>query len=193
MSDSVVILIVAAVVVLAVVGLLLARRARRHRLQDRFGPEYERVIDVTGNRRKAEKELEARAHRLEKLDIRPLDRERRELFAREWSEAQARFVDEPPAALGYADHLVQQVMGERGYPLGDFDQQAADLSVEHADVLDHYREAHAIAEENERGRATTEELRQAMVHYRALFSSLLDDTSDRDRDRAHARSSRRHA
>ena len=192
MSDSVVILIaVAAVVVIALVAWMATRRMRRQRLPDRFGPEYERVIDVTGNRRKAEKALEARAERHERLQIRPLDRDRRELFAREWSEAQARFVDEPPAALSSADHLVQQVMAERGYPTGDFDQREEDLSVEHADVLDHYRAAHAIADDNERGVATTEELRQAMVHYRALFSSLLDDT--RDRDRAHARSDRRHA
>lgn len=191
MSDTVVILIIAAVVVLAVVAWAAARSARRRRLQGRFGPEYDRVLKRAGSRRKAERALAARAERVEQLQVRPLDRERRELFAREWEEAQARFVDEPPAALEYADHLVQEVMAERGYPLGDFDQQAADLSVEHADVLDHYRTAHAIAEDNERGRASTEDLRQAMVHYRALFSALLDDSDDRDRD--HARSGRRHA
>ncbi|HET9444563.1 MAG TPA: hypothetical protein VFO65_14655, partial [Acidimicrobiales bacterium] len=143
MSDTVIVILVVAIVVLAGIATwALATMYRRQRLQERFGPEYERVVERTGSRREAERALAQRAERHDQLHITPLSPARRSQFSTRWRATQARFVDEPPAALGEADELVQQVMAERGYPVGDFDQQTEDLSVEHADVLDHYRRAH---------------------------------------------------
>jgi hypothetical protein len=154
-----------------------AREQRRHteRLRERFGPEYKRTVDDIGDRRRAEEELEARAERVQKLNIRPLDREERSRFADAWRSVQARFVDEPPEAVAAADQLVGEVMDARGYPVADFDQRASDVSVDHPQVVDHYRIAHDIAGRQRGDRADTEALRQAMVHYRALFADLLGD------------------
>lgn len=188
MSDTVVIVGVVAVVVLAIAAWAVVTTRRRRSLQERFGREYQLAVRHKGGRREAEKALASRLERHDQLHIVPLDREHQRRFAREWDAAQARFVDEPPAALADADGLVQQVMAERGYPVGSFDQRAADLSVEHADVLDHYRAAHAITGKSADGQASTEEQRQAMVHYRALFTALLEDTHER----AEARGAGRH-
>jgi hypothetical protein len=172
MNAIIVIVIIAAVIVLA--ALYLAMRSRRtDRLQDRFGPEYDRTVEETGGRRAAESELAAREKRREELDIRELSPASRDRYRDQWSDVQARFVDDPSAAVGQADSLVIYVMRDRGYPVDDFDQRVADISVDHADVADNYRAARDIARANEQGTASTEDLRQAMVHYRTLFEELL--------------------
>ena len=173
-------IIVAAVAVILIVSLVwwVAKRRRRHQLQDRFGDEYEIVLEEQGSKRRAERELTARQARHDRLDIRPLDPQLRLRYAEQWRAVQARFVDEPDAALDEADRLVEDVMVERGYPIGDVDRRLADLSVEHSDVLRHYRQAHDAAQESAAGRATTESLRRGMVHYRALFEALLEDHAD---------------
>lgn len=180
MSDSAttILLVVLVLLVLAAVAAFAVRSRKRKGLQDRFGPEYERTVQDSDRRRDAERELKERAERRDSLDIRPLDPSAREGYAAQWRTTQERFVDAPDASVTEADRLVERVMQERGYPVGDFDQMARDVSVDHANVVQEYRAAHEISERNDREQATTEELRQAMVHYRALFSDLLDDTGD---------------
>jgi hypothetical protein len=172
---TVVIIIVVVVILLAAAAALVLPRMRRRRLQQRFGPEYERTVGSTGDRRAAEEDLQQREHRRKELEIHALDPGARNAYAQRWRGAQERFVDTPGQAVGEADTLVQQVMRDRGYPVGDFDQQARDVSVDHADVVSEYHAAHEISQLNERGNASTEQLRAAMVHYRALFAVLLDE------------------
>lgn len=155
-------------------GLLLSRKRKSDELRETFGPEYGRTVDDVGDRRRAESELDARKHRVEQLNIRSLSTDQRERFAVSWREAQARFVDDPTAAIGDADRLVGELMQTRGYPVGDFEQRANDISVDHPNVVEHYRVARQIALANEKGAAETEDLRQAMVHYRSLFDELLE-------------------
>ncbi|MEW9548462.1 hypothetical protein [Nonomuraea sp. NPDC050783] len=170
--------VVVAVVALAAVGYFVGQRQkRRNHLRERFGPEYERVVSERENRREAEQELLAREERLNELDIRPLAPEARDAYANRWTTVQERFVDAPMAAVTEADQLVTSVMAERGYPTEDFEQRLSDLSVRHASTLDHYRAAHEISGRAARKEASTEELRQAMVHYRALFEELLQETA----------------
>jgi hypothetical protein len=164
--------LVAVVVVLAL--LAVSRRRRSEELREHFGPEYERAVDQYGDKQKAEAELAAREKRVRSLDIRPLAPDERDRFAAAWQRAQARFVDEPSKAIADADRLVKEVMQARGYPVGDFEQRAADISVDHPDVVTNYRAAREIADRNDGGKATTEDLRQAMVHYRSLFEELLE-------------------
>jgi hypothetical protein len=163
------------VVVVAVVVLVTAAiaTARRRRLQRRFGPEYDRVVEEKHGQLKAEAELAGRQRRVQRLDIRPLSAAAGAKYAAEWEAAQERFVDQPRHAVAEARLLVVAVMKERGYPAEDHDQIAADLSVEHAVALEHYRAALQITANAETGDAPTEDLRQAMVHYRAVFSELL--------------------
>jgi hypothetical protein len=168
----IVIAVVAVVVIAAVVWMAYAR-SRSQALQDQFGPEYERAVGEAGSRKEAESELLERRTRYDELDIRPLAPEAAQRYADRWQRVQAAFVDEPQEAFVQADALVTEVMQERGYPMGDFEQRASDVSVEHPTVVDHYRQAHAVAIEAERGRAQTEDLRQGMVHYRALFEDLV--------------------
>jgi hypothetical protein len=173
-------LAVAAIVVVLVVALGLQRARRRSAersrlLADRFGPEYDRTLREAGDKREAERELERREEAHATLDIRPLPLERVDAYREEWLQAQQRFVDYPAAAVADADRLVTACLAERGYPTGDLEQRTSMLSVEHAHVLDDYRRAHAIAEASRLGQAETEDLRQAMVHYRSLFDSLLGD------------------
>jgi hypothetical protein len=166
----------AIVVGIVIVGLVLwaLTRGRRHKeLASRFGPEYDRTVAEMGKRSVAEKELEARAKRVEKLHIQPLTPEDGERFREQWRAAQARFVDNPLSAVAEADKLVAEVMRVRGYPVAEFEQRAADLSVDHPVVVDNYRRAHALALSAENGKAGTEELRQSMVYYRTLFDELL--------------------
>ncbi|MEV7802261.1 hypothetical protein AB0O28_04875 [Microbispora sp. NPDC088329] len=170
--------VIVAVLVILAVGYLVSARNRRRHLQDRFGPEYERTVRESDSRREAEQDLRAREERHAKLDIRPLDPRTRDRYARKWTEVQERFVDAPGFAVTEADALVTAVMAERGYPTDDFEQRLSDLSVAHAATLDHYRNAHDISSRAARQDATTEELRQAMVHYRALFEELLGDGAD---------------
>jgi len=173
-----VLIVVAAVVVLAVVvwRALMTRRTRA--LQDRFGPEYNRTLDSSDSKRDAEAELRAREERREQLDIRPLPTAARDRYVNEWQRVQALFVDDPQGAVHDGDMLIQSVMRDRGYPVDDFDQRSADVSVDHPKVVENYREGHRLANASARGDGTTEDLRQAMRHYRALFEELVDETSD---------------
>ncbi|MFE0593694.1 hypothetical protein [Micromonospora echinospora] len=173
MSPTQVVVIVLVVLVIAVGVTLAVAAARRRQLRQRFGPEYDRVVAERSSRSEAEKELRDRERRHAELTLTPLDPESRARYAAAWEEVQLRFVDTPAEAVGDADALVSRLVAERGYPTGDFDQQAAHLSVEHARTLTRYREAHEIHLRNERGEASTEELRQAVVHYRALVADLL--------------------
>lgn len=168
------VLIIAAVVIILVIAALFAARRRRERLQERFGPEYDRQVDVSGNRRAAESELAAREKRRSKLEIRPLDPEARDRYLVSWREVQARFVDSPETAVGEADQLVADVMRERGYPVEDFEQREADISVDHPQVASEYRAAHGISMAQQHGQASTEDLRQALIHFRSLFDELLE-------------------
>jgi len=166
--DTVTILaVVIAVIAVAIAAWALLRlRATRH-LRSKFGPEYEYEVQRTGNQTSAEAELAKREASVKKLQIRELPREERERFAAEWREQQSRFVDDPAAAVTEADLLVTDVMKRRGYPT------TAEASVDHPHVMANYREAHDIAERNRRGEAATEDLRRAMICYRALFEELL--------------------
>ena len=168
--------IVVGIIVLAalVVGAILwSRRARSAHLRDQFGPEYDRAVEAKGDRAKAEAELAEREKRVKKLDIRPLEPAERREFALRWDDVQARFVDDPARAVSFADALIGDVMKTRGYPVTDFEQRAGDISVDHPLVVEHYHEAHEIALRHEGGDASTEDLRQAMIHYRALFDNLV--------------------
>lgn len=170
-------MIVAVTVLVTLVVAALAwygwRRWRSKKLKQRFGSEYERTVAETGDRSEAEEQLEERQRRVKGYDLRPLSGEERQRFSRRWEEVQRRFVDEPSAAISDAHRLVEEVMEARGYPLGDINRQQEDISVEDPEVVTHYREAREIAFRNEKGEASTEDLREAMIHYRELFESLL--------------------
>src|SRR5438105_9329566 len=168
-----IVIIVAASLVILAVAAAAARARRSRRLRHGFGTEYDRTVEQTGGRRAAERELTHRKKRHEALDIRPLSPQARVRYLQRWQETQMRFVDDPSGAVAEADGLVQQVMKERGYPTDDFEQRAADISVEHPELVERYRTAHGIAQSNERGTASTEDLRQSVRHYRALFEELL--------------------
>ena len=165
--------LVAAALLLTLLLAAFVTRRRQH-LRERFGPEYERAVAARGDRREAESELARREKRREELAIRPLSLEERAHYREQWQELQALFVDAPTDAVGEADSLIAQVMAERGYPVEDFEARAADISVDHPSVVQNYRRAHQISEANDRGEATTEELRLALMHYRALFTELVE-------------------
>jgi len=168
----VILLVVVAVAVY--LGMQLSRRRRSGQLRDQFGPEYDRLVaDRDGNRRDVEAELAERAKRRERLDVKELDPADRDRYAESWRKAQLRFLDEPETAVVEADRLVGEVMRARGYPVDDFEQQAADLSVDHPIVVQNYRAGHEIATRHATGQASTEDLRQGMIHYRALVEELL--------------------
>jgi hypothetical protein len=156
-----------------VIAFMVARKRRSDRLRARFGPEYDRVVKQEGGVRQAEGVLTFREKRREKLAIRELSASDRTRYEANWEEVQGRFVDDPAGAVTVADRMVADVMRTRGYPVGDFEQRAADISVDHPVVVDQYRAAHSIAIRHDRGQATTEDLRKAMVHYRALFQELI--------------------
>jgi hypothetical protein len=168
--------IVIVVVALAVVGAAwwIGTRRRSTRLRERFGPEYERAMSRADTPAEAEAELEAREVRRGQLDIRPLEPDERERFLLEWKEVQAKFVDDPTGTVGAADRLVSEVMLARGYPMDDFERRASDVSVDHPNVVENYRAAHAVYRTTQQGKAQTEDLRKAFVHYRALFAELLE-------------------
>jgi hypothetical protein len=187
--DTWVWIVIAVLVAIVVLGILAtAQRRRRSRsLQDRFGPEYDRTVDKAGGRREAEQELREREKRHEELELRPLSQDVRERYLQQWQVTQGQFVDDPTGAVSKADDLVQRVMRDRGYPVDDFEQRAADISVEHPDLVEKYRTANGIARASERGEASTEDLRHSVRHYRALFVELLEvddgeDASTRDRE-----------
>jgi len=173
-TSTAIILAIAVILMVGAVVWIMVQRRRTEELRKRFGPEYDLVIIERGDARQAESELAARQKRVESLDIHPLEPAERERFIEAWRATQARFVDAPAEAIKDADQLVTEVMQARGYPVGDFEQRAADVSVDHPIVVENYRAARAIALANERGQAGTEDLRQAIVHYRALFEDLLE-------------------
>ncbi|HLF73898.1 MAG TPA: hypothetical protein VI524_06110 [Anaerolineales bacterium] len=163
----------AILVIVVLLGIVFARRQRTKRLREQFGPEYERAVQEVGDKHRAESELEARLDRMKSLEIRPLSPQETERFTREWQAAQAQFVDEPLAAVQKANRLIKEVMNERGYPVDDFEQRAADISVDYPEMVTDYRELHTIAKQGDEEDVTTEEMRQAMVHARALFEHLV--------------------
>ena len=174
-DPTLIIVIAVAAVLLIGVAIWYARKRRSDQLSYRFGPEYERTIEETGDRRKAEANLAEREKRVQALSIRPLDAEERDRYNAQWRKVQADFVDDPSAAISEADGLLGEVMTARGYPVRDFDQVAEDLSVDHSLVVQHYRAAHEVALRHEQGQADTEALRRAMIHYRELFGELVQD------------------
>ena len=202
-TGQIVALVVVLVLLAAVVALLLARRRRTAALRGRFGPEYDRVVERTGDRRDAERRLAERQARAEALELRPLPAASRERYQSQWIGVQTRFVDAPESALGEADRLITQLMRERGFPEGSAESSEELLSVRHTRVVDSFRAGHAIEEASRDGRATTEQVRQAMLHFREVFEELLGDEEqaadderpgdrpgDRDRDLADRRATR---
>jgi hypothetical protein len=181
------IVIAAAVVIAVAVAVIVARsvnrRKRTDRLREQFGPEYERAVGEAGDQGAAEKELVARERKRKKLDIVALAPESRAKYAEHWRTVQTAFVDNPSRSVGEADRLVTLVLRERGYPIDDFDQRAADVSVDHPTVVEHYRAAHAIHVAQEHGDIGTEAQREAFVHYRALFEKLLETDLETDNDK----------
>jgi hypothetical protein len=176
-NPQAVIIGVVLVIAVALAIFLIARERRKvqsHHLQQRFGPEYSRVVRTVGDKEKAEAELEAREKRVDRLQLVVLPAAEAAQFAQQWEVLQTRFVDNPAGVVGEADRLVRQLMLKRGYPIADFERLAADISVHHPLVVENYRAAQAIAARNLRGQASTEDLRKAVVHYRALFEDLLD-------------------
>jgi hypothetical protein len=169
--------VVIAVLVVVAVGWIWIRGQRTQKLTEQFGPEYQRTVESVGDQRAAERELVARRERVKSFEIRTLSTDERDRYLARWQESQAHFVDDPSGAISQADVLVQEVLKARGFPMADFEQRAADISVDHPHVLDEYRAAHNIAERHAAGGVETEDLRQAMVHYRALFEDLLETDS----------------
>jgi len=176
--------IVIVVIVVAAVLLVLTTANRRRRLRERFGPEYDRAVTERGSRREAEAELARRERHVRELDIRPLSPTAQTRYRSEWTAVQEQFVDAPQAAVTGAQTLVSAVMEDRGYPTQPYDQTLADLSVEHASTLDHLRAAHGISQNAAAGIASTEDLRQAVIHYRALFTDLLGEPASNLNGRA---------
>jgi cytoskeletal protein RodZ len=178
MNTGLLIAILVAVVIVVLLAVLLAQRRRTQRLQQQFGPEYQRTVARAGDQRTAESDLAAREQRRRELDIVALEPAAQARYLEAWRATQGKFVDDPAAATREADVLVARVMRDRGYPVDDFDQQAADVSVDHPQVAENYRAAHAVFQANEQGLASTDDLRQAFVHYRSLFAQLLDVEDD---------------
>jgi len=172
------ILIAVAILAIGAAVWMYIQKKRTQDLRSRFGPEYDKAIDVHGGRAHAESDLEKREKRVAKFNIRSLRPDERAKYAEDWRIEQSLFVDDPRTAVKHADILVQDVMKQRGYPVSDFEQNAADLSVDHPRVVENYRLAHEIAIHDGRGQSSTEDLRKAMVSYRALFEDLLEQRVD---------------
>lgn len=176
-SETAVIALLALLLVAALILWFLYRQRRTAALRDRFGEdEYERTVDARGARGTAEADLLEREKRVRKLDIRPLGPAERERFSGDWHAARERFVDDPAAAVIAADRVLGEVMGARGFPVSDFDERYETLTVDHGEVARHYRAGHEIARKQDAGTASTEDLRQAMIHYEALFDELVRET-----------------
>jgi hypothetical protein len=181
-------LIAVAVVIVAAIASRRRALARSAELRQRFGPEYDRAVEEYGGHARAERELAARARRVQRIRFRDLSAGDRARFAASWSQLQAQFVDDPAAAVIGANEVIKEVMLARGYPSDDFEHRVADLSVDHAGVIQHYRAARALSESSRKGDVNTEELRQAVVHYRALVEDLLQEPASAPRSlrEAHA-------
>jgi hypothetical protein len=173
MSPTITVILIIIVLVVAAAVVYGLQAGRRKKLRSTFGPEYDRVVADTGNRTEAEKELRERERRHSKLELKELSPESQARYAQAWADVQILFIDDPAKAADTADDLVTRLIAERGYPTGEYDERLADLSVEHANTLQHYRDAHDISERSRAGSASTEDLRKALVHYRALFADLL--------------------
>ena len=173
-----VLIAIAVIVVLAVVVWQALARRRTGRLQQQFGPEYDRTLGNADSKRDAEAELQTREERRQQFEIRPLSQVARDRYLQNWKRVQTQFVDDPRSAVAGADSLLRSVMAERGYPVEDFDQRAADLSVDHPQVVENYRHGHRLAQASADGSDSTEDLRQAMRHYRALFDELVEPAAD---------------
>jgi hypothetical protein len=173
--DNNLLILVAVVAVLAVAGMFYFNRRRSDHLQSRFGSEYDRIVEEKGSRSKAESDLAEREKRVSKLTIRPLSPADQDRFLERWTKVQATFVDDPKRSIDYADALLAEVMSARGYPVSDFEQRADDISVDHPSVVQHYRAGHDIAVRHSRGEASTDDLRQALIHYRSLFEELVTE------------------
>jgi hypothetical protein len=167
------VIIAAIVIVVALIAWAATRKRRTDQLRERFGPEYDRTLSHDGSRREGESELRDRMERHDALNIQPLNPDTAERYRQEWRDVQAKFVDAPEDSLRRADGLITEVMQRRGYPMSDFEQRSADLSVEHGQTVQDYRAAHAVSMQSSRGQATTEDLRTAMVHYRSLFDEMV--------------------
>jgi hypothetical protein len=172
----VIVIVVAVLIVVAAITLAVVQSRRRRALRERFGPEYDRTVDVTDSKRQAEKDLRERAAQRDELDIRELAPAAASRYQKQWTLVQQQFVDTPAEAVRDAQKLVTKVMRERGYPTDDADERESMLSVDHADIVNRYRTATHIERDSQAGKATTEDLRQAMQHYRALFDGLLGDS-----------------
>ena len=177
MNTTGLVILAIVIVAIAVAAFFYLQRRRSESLQKQFGPEYKRAVDKYGDPRKAEADLAEREKRVRKLDIRGLTADEQNRFADNWKKTQAHFVDAPSPAVGEAEVLVKELMLARRYPVGEFEQRAADISVDYPNVVSNYRAAHEIADRNKSGKATTEDLRQAMIHYRSLFEELLEKKS----------------
>jgi hypothetical protein len=180
MDSNTTTIILVAIVFLVVGGLLamaVMRLQRSRHLRERFGPEYDRIVKEAGDKQKAESELEARLAHVEALQIRSLSAEEVNRFVLDWQATQAEFVDEPLASIQKADRLIREVMKAKGYPIEDFEQRAADISVDYPELVTDYRGLHMIAVKEEDDKVSTEEMRQAMVHGRALFENLVSTDS----------------
>ncbi|WP_193378955.1 hypothetical protein [Sphingobium sp. DC-2] len=165
---------------LAGIAVMVMQNRRRAKLRSKFGPEYSRTVEAVGSSRKAEAELQEREKRVATFSIRPLSPQQVDMFTDRWLRVQTQFVDDPQGAVSRADVLLTEVMEERGYPIVDFERRSADLSVDHPEVVQNYRSAHDIAIRHARGEADTEDLRQAMIHYRALFEELVHEPGEPD-------------
>jgi len=170
-------------VVIAVAAYLVYRQRRTAALRDHFGDEYDRTVETVGGRSKAEAALQEREERVSRLDIRPLDERERVEFSREWRNVKAVFVDSPVEAVHHSDRLLAEIMKARGYPMADFDRRYEDLTVDHGEVARHYRDGHDIVARHGRGQASTEDLRQAMIHFEALFDDLVNEVPEGDEAR----------
>lgn len=169
--------LVGVVVVLALAGYFIYRNRRTATLRDQYGDEYDRTVDKAGGRAKAEAALKEREARVSKLDIRPLTPEERDGFSKEWRDVKATFVNSPVEAVHHADRLLTNIMKTRGYPMADFDRRYEDLTVDHGEVARHYREGHEIVVKYGKGQSSTEDLRQAMIHFEALFDDLVNEVT----------------
>jgi len=177
-----IIVIVIAILAIGAAVWMYFQKKRTQDLRSKFGPEYDKAVDVHNDRALAESDLEKRAKRVAQFHIRSLREEERTRYAEDWRVEQSLFVDDPRTAVKHADILVQEVMKQRGYPVSDFEQNATDLSVDHPRVVEHYRIAHEIAIRDARGQGSTEDLRKAMVSYRTLFEELLEQHVDRPQE-----------
>ena len=175
MTNTQLVLLIVTIAAVAAAIVILLNTQRRKRLKAKFGPEYSRAIQESGSAARAEERLVQREKRVQQFNVHPLEPSERRDFVEAWRLVQAKFVDDPKAAVVDGDRLLGEIMKVRGYPLSDFEQQSSDLSVNHPVVVEHYRAGHDIALRHSQGRASTEDLRQAMIHYRKLFDDLVEE------------------